>query len=413
MQPAKIGLYDAYLSTLGGGENFLAVLAEMLEEEFPQAEIEILTYCEYEVPLARLEDRFDVRLERTSLRLLEPVHRRWLSRLRPLRRLLHERDVARISEEYDLFVNNTVYSLAPPRARLSLYMCMFPLDPRPVWLRHGGLLARLLAPYARLRQRLYHRWLVGYTLMLSNSEFTRGWIRRFWGLDAEVLYPPIATCADLDLSRKRRSIVGLGRFFPGDHNKKHDVLIEMLARLHGEGVDDWELHLVGGRTDVPGTDEYVARLERLAEGLPVHFHLDASREKLEDLLATSSLFWHATGFGEDESERPEKLEHFGMSTVEAMTYGCVPVVFASGGQPEIVEPGISGHLWRTLDEFHHRSLEVIGDAAGRERMARLAHARSQRFSRDAFRLAVRELLSGQGAVGDRGGSPAVASALAS
>jgi len=395
MEIAKIGLYDSYLSTLGGGENFLAVLAEFLESEFPAAEIDILTYDEYQVPLQALEDRFDVSLRRTRIRTLRPRRRRWLARLHPIRRLLHEHDISKVSAAYDLFVNNTVYSLAPPRAPFSIYMCMFPLDPRPGWMRNTGLAARVLAPYARYRGRLYHRWLAGYSLLLANSEFTRGWIRRFWNLESRVLYPPISIRSVLDLSRKRRSIVGLGRFFPGDHNKKHDVLIDMLARIRGEAGGDWELHLVGGRTDVPGTDAYVERLERMAAGLPVHFHFDASRAELGRLLETSSLFWHATGFGEDEDERPEKLEHFGMSTVEAMTYGCVPVVYASGGQPEIVEPGRSGYLWRSLDEFRTGSLEVMRNRDAWERMARAAHAGSQRFSRHAFRLAVRALLAAE------------------
>jgi len=243
-----------------------------------------------------------------------------------------------------------------------------------------------------MRAQLYRRWLGTYTRILANSEFTRGWIRRYWNLDATVLYPPIATVPELFLGRKRNAILGLGRFFPGNHNKKHDVLIDMIDRLRREGLTGWELHLAGGRTRVPGTDAYVASLRQHARDLPVHFHLDASSAELRGLFETCSLFWHATGFGENETERPEKLEHFGMSTVEAMAYGCVPVVYACGGQPEIIEHGRSGFLWHSLDELRDYSTHLAHDTSLRKEMALHAHERSKRFGRDAFRAAVRQLL---------------------
>ena len=36
-------------------------------------------------------------------------------------------------------------------------------------------------------------FLDSYDTILANSEYTRGWIRRLWQRDADVLYPPIAT----------------------------------------------------------------------------------------------------------------------------------------------------------------------------------------------------------------------------
>jgi len=43
------------------------------------------------------------------------------------------------------------------------------------------------------------------------------------------------------------------------------------------------------------------------------------------------------------------LEHFGITTVEAMAAGCVPLVYDSGGQAEIVSSGYNGYrLFATL-----------------------------------------------------------------
>lgn len=388
----RIGLYDAYLATLGGGENLLAVFAELLEEEFPGAAVEILTHRENAVPLERLVERFGVTLERTRVRPVEPGRRRRPVLFHPLRRFLHERDVAELSSRYDLFVNNTVFSVAPARSRYSIYMCMFPLTAEPWELRQQPVRRRLLWPYVLLRRHLYRRWVSTYDLLLGISHFTRLWIRRLWDLDSELLYPPVKASPRLSLDRKERRILAIGRFFPGNHNKKHDVLIEAMGALVERGLEGWQLHLVGGKTAVDGTEAYLDHLRTLAAGLPVHFHIDAPRRQLEELLATSSLFWHATGFDEPQEAQPEKLEHFGITTVEAMSHGCVPLAFHCGGQPEIIAHGESGYLWRTRGDLLEHSLQLAHDPRLRESLARAAHGRSLDFSREAFKRRARQLL---------------------
>ena len=67
---------------------------------------------------------------------------------------------------------------------------------------------------------------------------------------------------------------------------------------------------------------------------------------MEKLLSTASIFWSATGYGERD-DQPWAAEHFGMTTVEAMAGGCVPVVIDKAGQQEIITPGVDGFRWST------------------------------------------------------------------
>lgn len=391
----RIGIYAAYLHTLGGGENLLAVLAQCLERELPAATIDLITHGA-PIGVDPVVERFGVDLRRTRVRLLPTPRRPLVRHLHPLPRLLHDREISRVSAEYDLFVNGTIFSVVPPRSPRSLYVCMFPLDPRPASAATLSGFRRLLkGPYLAARRRAILRYVGAYDRILSISEFTRGWVEELWQADSVVLYPPVHTASSFDLEGKEKRVLAIGRFFPGNHNKKHDVLIESFAGLcerRGLG-DGWELHLAGGRTDVPGTDDYIARLRRLAEGLPVHVHVDADGALLRRLLERSSIFWHATGFGEDERQDPYKLEHFGISTVEAMSHGCVPVVYAAGGQPEIVEDGVSGFLWRDLDILAERTVRLARDHALRQRLARAAHLVSRRFGREAFAASVGALVA--------------------
>lgn len=390
----KIALYDPYLDTLGGGENVLAALCEALEAELPDATLDLITHKDAGVGVEALCQRFGVTLTRTRVRVVPPPSSPWdpLLRFDLLRRAAHERKLAEISEEYDLFVNNTIFSTMPCRATHGIYICMFPLNPGEPTAHWKGLSYWPRKLNAALRRRYFHRSLSSYSAVVANSEFTRDWTRRYWGLDASILYPPVATKPMVDLSRKEHRILSVGRFFPGNHNKKHRPMVETFIRMVDNGLKDWEYHLVGGITPVEGAKEYVEDLQRLAENYPVHFHFDASPEVLEELQATSSIFWHATGFGEDREADPDKMEHFGMSTVEAMTHGIVPVVINLGGQPEVVTHGHDGLMWSTLDELAAHSRELIGNPARRVQLANAAHARSLAFGRSAFRGQVARLL---------------------
>ena len=113
----------------------------------------------------------------------------------------------------------------------------------------------------------------GYDQVWAISQFTQRWIERYWQRDSILLYPPV------DIHRfsprsKRKQILSVGRYFAGNHNKKHDILIEAFKHLVDGGLSGWELHLAGGV--MPGAihQEYLARLRAAAQGYPITMHTD-------------------------------------------------------------------------------------------------------------------------------------------
>ena len=102
------------------------------------------------------------------------------------------------------------------------------------------------------------------------------------------------------------------------------------------------------------------------------------------MYSTSAVYWHASGFGEDDQREPEKYEHFGITTVEAMAAGCVPVVIAKGGQPEIVQHGKNGFLWNTLEELQQSTLQLMQDPALASSLSQQAVQDSRQYATDAF-----------------------------
>jgi len=62
----------------------------------------------------------------------------------------------------------------------------------------------------------------------------------------------------------------------------------------------------------------------------IEFHIDTSFENLIELMKKSKIFFH-----------PREGEHFGMSIVEAMSPGLIPVVSSIGEQSEFVSQAVS------------------------------------------------------------------------
>jgi glycosyltransferase involved in cell wall biosynthesis len=228
-------------------------------------------------------------------------------------------------------------------------------------------------------------FLDSYDEVVAISGYTQEWVQRLWHRPASVLYPAVHTSAVTPDTERAPQVLSIGRFFSPErgHSKKQLEMVQAFADLSRTGrLPGWEYHLVGGCSaeDAP----YLEQVRRAAQGSPVHLHPNAPRELVSRLLAESSLFWHATGLGEDITRQPWVFEHFGITTVEAMAAGCVPVVIAKAGQPEIVEDGVSGLLFETVEELKARTVELVEDDARRAALAEGAKERAEAFSEHAF-----------------------------
>ena len=267
-------------------------------------------------------------------------------------------------------------------------------DPRMLGVVVGGLRT---AGRATLRERLVNRYpwlsldstdsefLDSYDVVLAISTFTRDWVRRLWRIEPDVLYPPVAVEQVAPVEPREPVIVSLGRFFPPEvgHSKRQLEMVHNFRKLVASGLmPDWRLILIGGCEDAHLP--YLHQVMAAAEGLPVEIHANAPRALVKSTLSTASIFWSATGIGMDEKRHPWATEHFGMSTVEAMAAGCVPVVIDRAGQREIVRDGVDGFRWAREKQWRNRTLQVATQPELRARLAAAAIARADEFSDLSF-----------------------------
>jgi glycosyltransferase involved in cell wall biosynthesis len=193
------------------------------------------------------------------------------------------------------------------------------------------------------------------------------------------------SAAEPQWNAKERVILSVGRFFTAGHNKRQDIMVRAFREMCDQGLAGWELHLAGSiHAEGPNAGFYDSVVE-LARGYPVRFHTEISHADLQGLYQRASIYWHAAGFDVATDSRPIELEHFGMTTAEAMGAGAVPVTFNAGGQPEVVRNGEDGYLWTSLDELKARTADLAGDSDLRRRLGGAARESSRRFGRERFK----------------------------
>jgi glycosyltransferase involved in cell wall biosynthesis len=223
----------------------------------------------------------------------------------------------------------------------------------------------------------WRKRLATYSTVVAVSEFTRRSIWTRWGVQAAVVYPPCTTTSNR--VSKEPSILSVGRFSTRGHTKSQLDLAQAFATMD---VKDWSLTFAGSVGDNPEELAYLKTVQAACtDGASVL--TNRSRDEISQLYGRASIYWHAAGFGNTEGI-PDHYEHFGMTTVEAMSAGCVPLVFDAGGQPEIVEHGVSGFVWRTLDELGSLTRRLTSNPALLNQMSAAARVRSRRFSHEAY-----------------------------
>lgn len=371
-----LGLYDNALHFIGGAQKYGCTLAHILQDEF-----DITLIANSEVTREQLESWYGLDLSRCRIKVVRmPYFERreeeqgvFDAGLVDLRKDNPFHVISRESGAYDVFINNCMLEMVYPLAPVSEMVVHFP---------------------EREISRFFY---VGrYTHIIHNSLYTAEWIRKRWRLGPHVhIYPPVDMLSPLKecLAQKQDIILSVARFEPGGNKQQMEMIRSylQLRRLHPQETSGWKLILAGGSTEV---NPYLERIRMwLADGSVSEIELlvNIPVEELRNLYRTARIFWHFSGMGQRD---PARIEHFGMTTVEAMQNGCVPVVFRGGGQTEIVEHDVSGFLFDTPQELQDRTLGLMKDNGKVEELAGAAHERGQAFSREVFTKRVREHFGG-------------------
>lgn len=284
-----------------------------------------------------------------------------------------------LSKQYDIAVFVTNELPPPSYAGANLLLVQFPFNnySSPLKLREWLVERRNLSTYDQL---------------FTYSRYTSSWITKRWHIRSKVLYPPVELCSASTRVRKKKQILSVGRFFEGEHSKRQDILIDAYMSLSPEIRDEWSLHLVGGVYGVGGKAYFEKISTRAKSGANIFLHPNISAAELKGLYCESTVYWHAAGY-KRKSNQPGKAEHFGMTTVEAMSYGCVPMAYKDGGQVEIIND-TNGVLWKDISELVAKTQDII-NTNKIDSLSRRARFDSLQYSPEIFEEKFRQLIKGK------------------
>lgn len=359
----KIGIYDPYLDDLGGGEKYMMTLAICLAKNNHH----VTVFWNNKEDLENLKRRF--LLDLSSIKLSKNI---FSPNVNFLERILETR-------KFDVII-----ILSDGSIPFVLSKKLFIHIQQP--------LTHICSDSWKTKIKLKR-----INKIFCNSYYTKSFIDKLFNVNSSVLYPPVELFPEE--KEKANIILNVGRLRvkdvtingePVNDYKKQSVLIEAFKKMVSNGLKNWEFVLA---VSVKQEDKSIFdQIQKMAEGYPINFLVNKNNKELWETYNKASIYWHASGFGEDLKNNPQYAEHFGISTVEAMGAGCVPVAINAGGQKEIVEDEKSGFLWNTEEELFERTMKLTKDSRLRRRMSEAARKRAKFFAGDRFCREIKEII---------------------
>ncbi len=196
--------------------------------------------------------------------------------------------------------------------------------------------------------------------VLTNSTWTAQVIRHYYGVDADVLYPPVDIrrfSMYADKYPRQDMVVTVSRLTP----EKNLPAVSVAAST----LPDYHFIIVGRLNDEAVYHELVNR------GLDVR--TDIPRDELVHVMARAKYYLH-----------PPFREHFGIAVVEAMAAGLVPFVYYdSGACMDIVSRVDKRLCYRDIARVPHM-IRLVEEKGLWEELSRRARAVAEMFSVENF-----------------------------
>lgn len=353
----RVALIHDFLLDVRGAERVFAALADL----YPDADLFTAVYDP-----RGTEGRFEHRTVNTSfLQRLRPTARTF----RPLLPFYPYAIEAMDLSGYDLVLSSSsawAHGVIVDPEAVHVCYCHNPFryawNARDETLGQRGALQRAALSMVFQRWRQWD-WIAAQRVdrYIANSQTTSRRIRRYFGRESDVIYPPVET----------------SRFTPGPVGDFYLVLSELMPhkRIHHavEAFNRLRRPLV-----VVGNGPEARRLRRLA-GPTVSFTGRVSDERAAQLLsACRALVVTAT-------------EEFGIAAVEAQAAGRPVIALAEGGVRETVQEGLTGAFYDRPDPEALAEVVRRFDALGVD--PELCVANADRFDVAHFRHGIRRVVA--------------------
>lgn len=381
----RAAIYDPYLDSLGGGERYCLTIAEILLREHYQVD---LLWSGDPGLISQAQDFFS--LDLTGLRCLPNVFSDRPQNLGP--------DQTPSSLFKTISHPSKVHHLVKRFQCLRQYDALFFLSDGslPFLFAQKNLLHVQVPLHLQLTftQKILNQIkLLLVKQVIFNSQFTASHSPYIPPSKSSVLYPPVDIDKFSPPETKENIILSVGRFDDILNIKRQDILIDAFKLLcqqyHPVG---WKLVLAGGSIQDPKFNHYLAELQHQSRGFPIEFLVRPKFDLLQQVYAKAKIYWHAAGYQIEENLHPQLTEHFGITLVEAMAAGLVPLATNKGGQPEIIDHRVNGFLWDNQTVLVQTTAKLMNSPSLLASLSTQAIKKSQLFSKNTFKVNLLKIL---------------------
>ncbi|MCX7881132.1 MAG: glycosyltransferase [Patescibacteria group bacterium] len=318
----KIGLYNPYLDVLGGGEKYILSILKVFDDLDFQIDLFWKNNLKH-----KIKERFGFQYK--NLNFISNIFNN-KSIFKKLFNLC----------KYDLFFYVTDGSYFFSTAKKNFIYAMAP------------------------DKNLYQSTSLNRLKLINWQFFTHSFFNQKhlnnWGIKAKVLYPYIDNVFFINKNiKKEKIILSVGRFFSHLHSKNHKIIIENFKKLKilNKDFSSYKLVLAGGLKKED--KNYFNSLKEFIKNDPdIILKPNIAFDDLINLYKISSFFWHFAGYRIDENQFPEKVEHLGITPLEAMAAENIVFSYNAGGPKELINDGKNGFLFNNEDELMKKILMI-------------------------------------------------------
>ncbi|KAL5734366.1 hypothetical protein ACOSP7_032227 [Xanthoceras sorbifolium] len=411
-----VGFFHPYTNDGGGGERVLWCAVKAIQEESPDLYCVVYTGDHDASPeslTARAIDRFGVKLLRPP-KVVHLCRRKWIEESTYPRFTMFGQSFGSVYLSWEAlckftplyYCDTSGYAFTYPLARLfgCLVVCYahYPtisldmisrvrgrssmynndaLIARSIWLSHGKII-----------YYTFFSWMYGFVgscahLAMVNSSWTQSHIEKLWRIPDRIkrVYPPCDTSGlqalPLERPTERPAIISVAQFRP---EKAHPLQLEAFSvalKKLDQDLPRPKLQFVGScrnKSDEERLQNLKDKAVELEVDGDVEFHKNVMYRDLVKLLGGAVAGIHSM-----------TDEHFGISVVEYMAAGAIPIAHNSAGpKMDIVleEDGQqTGFLAQNAEEYADAILKIIRmPVTERLKMAAAARRRAGRYSEQRF-----------------------------
>ena len=327
MTQPRLGVVHPRLG-FGGSEAAALWAIEALKRDFS---VSLITSGK--VDLERLNDYYGTSLQTGEFSILEvplPPGLRGTARFAGLRGAFVQRFCRRLAPRFDLMINTyNVCDYGAPTIQLIADFGFvedwrFTMNPplrgwRTWWYGKTPIRKGYLLLCRAIAGKTAESW--KQNLTLANSRWSAQLMRERFGVQGEVLYPPVADgFSDVPYADRENGFVCIGSIVP---EKRMDAIIGILQKVHHDGYDV-HLHILGSIDDSPYGKRIKELISKNRDWVFTEGRVFGQRKK--ELMAR-----HRFGINARENEP------FGIVVAEMVKAGCIVFVPNGGGQTEIAD----------------------------------------------------------------------------